>query len=480
MSETKVPCDFEDPGSLKDILEELGKLYTTTSTRHKVFLQLKSYLEPYCGNGYLQAFYKDLVEGSDHRLGVSSYGSGSILLLTQAAERISEAILKSTPSWSSSYSDPHSKHEGQTCGEKYFNALQACLPKAYAALFFLFFNVSTECSGIGGGSWNSYSVKGSGNSLYQWLTEEDSSGLIPKKFSGGELHPSNKGQNVAEKLKSAVSLKPNTYSGSLQNVLCGFMFVCSWDDALTGHACLFLSTFCSKVLEGSESLLQGKYKEHSGAFKDVCRDLKTSLQPFIVGSSGLSAVCHDNTNLFDSLWDNGKFLTYCDWLKRNIYRIIASLVSMSQDCPDWTKENLQSASSAGPFKYGFVFKDVWGDSGYISKLQGCISKLTGEDSGSLQKLKTFFSILPHRPPPEPPQVASSLGSLEPGVWAPARPMPLMPSASRILLQVSFQVSLSNTFLTFNILVLVSPCYSCLLCSSFTRLNRIFTTTLIQF
>ncbi|KAK1934917.1 secreted antigen 1 [Babesia divergens] len=191
--------------------------------------------------------------------------------------------------------------------------------------------------------------------------------------------------------KSHLPPKISPLTASLKKLLADLLFVFPWDDTLTGHACLFLSTFCEKVLEGSERFLQGKYKDHSGAFKDVCKGLQSSLEPFIGGSSGLSAVCHGNTKLFESLWDDEKFLTYCDWLKRNIYRIIGALVSMSQDCPDWTKENLQSASSAGPFKYGFVFKDnEWNGSTSESKLQEYISKLTGEDPGSLQNFKTFL------------------------------------------------------------------------------------------
>ncbi|KAK1935296.1 hypothetical protein X943_001778, partial [Babesia divergens] len=248
---------------------------------------------------------------------------------------------------------------------------------------------STECSGIGGGSWNSSRVKGSGENLYQWLIG-GSDDFIARGFLQGELHGSNNGQKVATELEKAVSLKPDGYTGSLQNVLCGFMFVCSWDDALTGHACLFLSTFCSKVSQGSERFLKEPYKDHSEAFKDVCRGLKTSLDPFINGSSGLSAVCHDNTNLFKDLWDNDKFLTYCDWLKVKLSDIVDSLEKMSSDCPDWNLSTIPHGFSAGPFKYGFVFKDVWGDSSSKSKLQDCISKLTESDSGSLEEFKNFL------------------------------------------------------------------------------------------
>ncbi|KAK1939083.1 secreted antigen 1 [Babesia divergens] len=382
MSEAKVPCDFEfKHDTLKSILEELGKLHnTTTSTRHKVFQQLRDGLNTYCGTAYLDAFY-----------GYRDYGSGrgysgTILLLTKAGQNVSEEILQ-RPSWDEHLDNTHKDHED--CGEKYFNAFKACLPKLFSALLFLFFNVAKECNQIGGGSWNTLKVKGSGTSLYNWLTESDSdSDLIPRKFSQEDLNTSNKGQNVAEQLKKAVSLTPNKYEGSLQNVLCGFMFVCSWDDPLTGHACLFLYKFCDEVAKDSVNAFRVAFEEkYSGkkydSFKELCRTLKSQLDSLVNGTSKLYAVCHGNTNLFKDLWDNEKILQYCTWLKRNIYSVIASLASMSQDCPDWNSSSIQSGGNAGPFKYGFVFKDnKWQDDMTKGKLQEPISKLTA----SLKKL----------------------------------------------------------------------------------------------
>ncbi|KAK1932160.1 hypothetical protein X943_000295, partial [Babesia divergens] len=173
-------------GSLKDILEELGKLHNTESTKKNVFQQLKSYLGAYCSASYLDAFYKDYGSGYSY-----SYG-GSIQALTDAGKKISRQILQN-PTWADSYSDPHTGHP--ECIQKYFNALKACLPKAYAALFFLFFNVSNDCTSFGGGSWSSLPVNGSDseNSLGQWLTDQDGSGsdFIARKFSQDELHDSN-------------------------------------------------------------------------------------------------------------------------------------------------------------------------------------------------------------------------------------------------------------------------------------------------
>ncbi|KAK1939121.1 secreted antigen 3 [Babesia divergens] len=334
--------------------------------------------------------------------------TSSLATVFTKAKEIRSTILETTRT-SGTYHNFDRDHKDQDCHVKISKALKACLPKTFAALFFLFFNVSKDCTSIGGGSWNTLKVKGSGTSLYNWLTD-GSDDFIARKFSQEDLHPSKTGQNVATALQKAVSLTPNINDGSLQKVLCGFMFVCKWHDALTGHAICFLYKFCSNVLEGSEDFLKEPYKEHSGAFKDVCRGLKDSLTPFINGSSGLSAVCHGNTDLFKDLWDDGKFLQYCEWLKENLDKIIQSLASMSQESSAWSLSTIQSGGNAGPFKYGFVFKASWDGSTSMSKLQGYISKLTGEDSGSLQK---FISFLEN--PSTPSSPAATAGGVFTGL-----------------------------------------------------------------
>ncbi|KAK1940754.1 hypothetical protein X943_002971 [Babesia divergens] len=64
--------------TLKEILEELGKLQNADKTKKNVFQQLRDGLNTYCGTAYLDAFYKDYGSGYSY-----SYG-GSIQALTDA------------------------------------------------------------------------------------------------------------------------------------------------------------------------------------------------------------------------------------------------------------------------------------------------------------------------------------------------------------------------------------------------------------
>ncbi|KAK1934361.1 secreted antigen 3 [Babesia divergens] len=370
-------------GSLKDILEELYKLQESDFKR-TVFGHLKDGLTTYCGETYLNAFYG--VQGGGN-------SSGSIQAVTYAGYDTCRQLVKTPPGDGRSV-NIHAKHDD--CIQKYAEALKKCLPKAFSALYYLYFMCSTDCKSMHGGHWSSYKVNESGRSgqnLYKWLIGDSGSDFIDRGFSQEDLHKSNNGSMLVEQLKSAVSLTLGQYEGALQKVLCGLMFSCPWDDSLLGHACLFLHKFCSEVETDSGNAFRGEFEEkYSGKkydeLKELCRTLKSQLDSLVNGTQGgLSAVCHGNTDLFKDLWDDGKFDKYCDWLKRNVYRIIQSLKNMPMESSQWSSDHLMSGSSAGPFKYGFVFKASWKASTSGSKLQTDISKLTGSDSGSLNELK---------------------------------------------------------------------------------------------
>ncbi|KAK1932192.1 hypothetical protein X943_003947 [Babesia divergens] len=250
------------------------------------------------------------------------------------------------------------------------------------------------------GAWSGQKVNDSGVStkdLFNWLTKEKTlsgsskpltPGLIKRGFSDSELDESNDGSTVATAIAKIIK---HDSAKALQNALSYLLFSCPWDPSLLGHAICFLYKFCEKVSQGPERFLQDPYKEHSEAFKDVCKGLQSSLQPFIFGSSYLFAVCHGNQNLFNDLWDETKFEAYCTWLKENLHSVINALQTMPMESSQWSSNHLMSGFSAGPFKYGFVYKASWtSGSTSMSKLQGYISKLTGEDSGSLGKLKSFL------------------------------------------------------------------------------------------
>ncbi|KAK1934014.1 secreted antigen 1 [Babesia divergens] len=379
---------FPEPKNLKEILELFEKLNGSSTAKKNVGQKLLKDVRKYCKE--TTKFYQS--------------GSHSEVLwnVFSGAKSIRSTILKNSGTYPK-YNDlesSHGKHEDCIA-----EALKKCLPKAFAALYFLYFMGSEDMSTLQGGDWSNQSCNGSGGSkniFYNWLIDDSLAvtmeGLVKRGFYDVKSNlQSNRGSMIVSYMKMLVTHEnPNgTSAGALQKALCYMLFVSPWDHSLLGHAILFLDKFCSKVNDDSVNAFRGAFEEkYSGktydSFKTECKTLKSDLDPFINGSSGLSAVCHDNTNLFDTLWDNDKFLQYCTWLKRNLHHIIEALEKMSGESKTWNLSTIPHGSSAGPFKYGFVFKDIWGDSGYMSTLQEYISKLIDSDSGSLENFKSFL------------------------------------------------------------------------------------------
>ncbi|KAK1935310.1 secreted antigen 3 [Babesia divergens] len=230
------------------------------------------------------------------------------------------------------------------------------------------------------------SLKDMSTDCKNWDSDKLQGANTPGPFKYGFVFKDNNWQDYVTKgnLPKAIT----SLTASLKNLLADLLFVFPWDPSLLGHALCFLYKFCSKVQDGS---LEGKLKGYSGDLKTVCHDLQNHLQYFVNGSGTyIRAVCKSNTTLFDGIWDDEHFDKYCDWLRKNLKNIIAALKAMSSDCKQWTKEKLKEASSAGPSRFGFVFKDdSWNDQTFKTQLPSKISPLTApaENSGSLKKLK---------------------------------------------------------------------------------------------
>ncbi|KAK1932171.1 secreted antigen 1 [Babesia divergens] len=243
---------------------------------------------------------------------------------------------------------------------------------------------------IQGGKWNSNKCdgkNGGGQIFYNWLTDDSHygkmKGLIARGFASVSSRlTSQTAENVAQNIKESLG---HDTPGDLQNVLVFLLFSCPWHDSLLGHACLFLSTFCLKVQDDQKNFQ--KYFSSSD-FEDlqrVCRALKSHLQPFTHASGlPLYAVCQSNGTLYSALWNPDAIPLYVKWLKENLNGIIQSLQSMSSESSKWNSDKLQTADTAGPFRFGFVPKDkTWQDDMSHGKLPPKIKSLTA----SLEKLK---------------------------------------------------------------------------------------------
>ncbi|KAK1935290.1 secreted antigen 1 [Babesia divergens] len=366
-------CNFQDPKNLKDILELLDKLYNASSLKDSVGQKLVQ---------DVQKYFKDAEKFYGSRSGFLSdvFTKSSFIRIT---------ILDRSGTYDK-YNDltdrSHTGHED--CVKKISEALKKFLPRGYAALYYLYFMCSkTDFSGMHGGQWSNNNVKASGQKLYQWLTDNRlvTPELIERGFVDRELDTSNDGSTVASTISQII--KHDT-PGPLQSALSHLLLACPWHDSLLGHACLFLSTFCDQVKDHGEKFQNYFSSSDFEELQRVCSTVKENLQPFTHASGlPLSAVCHSNSDLYSGLWNPEAIPLYVKWLKENLDSIIESLTLMSGECTKWDSENLQTAKTAGPFLYGFVFKGSWSDGTFKSQLPSKISSLTNSGPGSLQSLQ---------------------------------------------------------------------------------------------
>ncbi|KAK1935867.1 hypothetical protein X943_000071 [Babesia divergens] len=404
---------FQGPKDLKDILELLYNLHNSSAKEAEKAV-CKNFLQDvktYCRDDYLTNFYN------------SSGSSGFLPSVVEAAYEVHKKITSKVNN--SPYR--HIKATDTVCISKSVQALKVNLPKAFSALYYLYFMTSQDCSAIGGATWNSFKVRDTEGSYYlgQWITGMPTvrmEGLIKGGYQPGDLHKSNGGRDIAEELKKAVSIQPSSNDGSLQNALCGLLFACEWEYALTGHACLFLYKFCEKVMEDqSRNVLRGILNGEPSNIKfdvlsSVCTELQERLLPFTdrgAGSSYLNAVCQgDNTSLFDSIWNDAFFVAYCKWLTSSLDNIISALDEMSKKCPTWGTTALNWAADAGPFRYGFVFMNQkWQNEltqGRSSTLQAQITELTASLQSLLNCLKGDSSPTSERITTEPAKSSPGL------------------------------------------------------------------------
>ncbi|KAK1934058.1 secreted antigen 1 [Babesia divergens] len=401
MSKDHRCVDLQNADTLKDILDFLTKVDSFNSSKNHVFLMLLEEVVGYCSN--TNTFY---TEGSvDTSLG------GTINNVCIGARTIREALLQDAQGNTGSFGNYATLTIPENGGECEKKCIKVCcdfikkyLPPFYSVLYFLYFNVDKECNAIGGSQWKDKQVNGINDNLGLWLTQEKSSkpftpGLVKRGFQSKELHNTNNGQKVAEQIQTILS---HDFEGTLQSALFYMLFICDWHEALLGHACSFLYYFCNKLLVDVDGTYRSNLKENSAVnfdeLNNACTKLKENLQPFILGVSYISTVCRKGTeSMFEGIWNPSHIQKYCEWLTDKLDNIKSALEEMSSDCKNWSSGTIGLSYSAGPFRYGFVFRDNdWQDDFTTTKyttlqsqikdlqssLQSLLNSLKGKDSAT--------------------------------------------------------------------------------------------------
>ncbi|KAK1938411.1 secreted antigen 1 [Babesia divergens] len=123
----------------------------------------------------------------------------------------------------------------------------------------------------------------------------------------------------------------------------------TWDDSQLASTVLFLEEFCRDVnaKKFKEQVSDAKAEELFGN----CIYVFSYLLPLASHLPTNSAL----GNPYENALKPEKFEDYVDWLKKNIPKIWKSYISMFKESAELTEEQIQTDSSVGPLKYGFVF-----------------------------------------------------------------------------------------------------------------------------
>lgn len=352
---------------MKDMLDFLDKLYESKPIRNKVYESILRKVTRYCeyGKSFYVRHFDMFIDGHVHDV-------------LENLHSIREKIVK-TPSNYGKYTDLKLSEDGV---EEYADSLIEYFPRLYSSIYFLYFNGSDlHCSGIKGGMWSKHKCNDvtDHNYLGQWLTDkidkDSSAQLIKRGFTVEDLRDTT-GQEVANTIWPAVS---NYHGGSLQSALVSMIFLGPWHEAKTGHSLLFLNEFCLNVTNDRlKSHFNNKYgAERFEKFQDICYGLKRRLEAFANGTTmDMSPLCRYNGSFYSEVFKNDAFDAYIEWMETNIPHIKESMEKMFKEAASWKLTNLVNTTTAGPFKYGFVFKDGWDESTLVTKLADPTRELT--------------------------------------------------------------------------------------------------------
>ncbi|KAK1936424.1 secreted antigen 3 [Babesia divergens] len=383
---TTVHCNHGDekesitnPSSMKDLFDLVGHLNGDANAMAAVLEQLHDKIEKYCDKKYADSFYKI----------TESNPTGYVYDAIKNVNAIRVAITSDTKG------GIYNSLRGSDIGyEKYADMIAEYAPHLYSALYFLYFNGSAHCTRLNGGKWGDLQCSQTSKNLGMWLTDKidtDSvTEIIPRGFKSPSELTYRSGKEVSAVIEQAVN---HTSGGSLQNALYGMLFIGPWHHAKTGHGLLFLYEFSSAVSKGDFPKMSSISPRDLSDLKAACKDTAEGLAPLIKQTafvSKLYAVSSNPMEKYEAVIRRDAFDHYAYWLMKNLPNLQGSLAGMAAESANWSHDNLNNAKSAGPFKYGFVFKDgTWSGSDFYAILKDPIKNAL---AGSAAIMQSFAQI----------------------------------------------------------------------------------------
>ncbi|KAK1936145.1 secreted antigen 1 [Babesia divergens] len=165
-----------------------------------------------------------------------------------------------------------------------------------------------------------------------------------------------------------------------------------WDDSHLASTFVFIKQFCEDVHgdKFKKQIPEDKFKDLS----EKCEYVSSYMGSFIhrfkptYGPGTVTERKEIPMNFYKDVLKAEDFKLYAKWLVKNIPSAILSFKFMSIEYFDLTEEQLKTATSMGPLRYGFVYTGYdWGE------LTHGVNRGLFEDSDILQSFKGLKSSL---------------------------------------------------------------------------------------
>ncbi|CDR95740.1 hypothetical protein BBBOND_0208940 [Babesia bigemina] len=245
-----------------------------------------------------------------------------------------------------------------------------CIPKLYAALSFLLYNVSDNYKSVGGGSWANQNATSTGSDLCKYLTStnvKDYNGIIPGGFNVIELKNQN-GKALVRPLTEAVTREGGVRTGRgkdkqgppnhFTNVLATTLDR-PWQDVNTGNALLLMRAFQDIVVAEGDGSKGGLAKEDWDkdihpkrvCWADLYKHFSGSQTPFknVFNDGGFGF-----TGQVYNITKKKEFAEmFSKWFKTNYQHIKKNLQKMSEKTDD---SDVHLFATTKLYPYGLIFK----------------------------------------------------------------------------------------------------------------------------
>ncbi|KAK1936127.1 secreted antigen 1 [Babesia divergens] len=181
---------------------------------------------------------------------------------------------------------------------------------------------------------------------------------LEQNSPAGKLAPP--GEPSTEPAEATV--KPHLESAS-SSKSCLVFHNSTWDDSQLASAVLFLEEFCKGV---NAKKFNGKFSEaYYEDFSRACIYLSFKLESVTnhftptYGPGSASERKEIPEGMYENALRPEDFKLYVEWLNKNIPAIMDSMISMYYESTKLGERQLQTESSTGPLKYGFVYDGYW-------------------------------------------------------------------------------------------------------------------------